>query len=804
MNKRIALIKENLFNNIPQLCPERGRLITESYKENEGAPYIYKRAKAFEYILNKMSIYISSGELIVSNQASKPRAAPLFPEFSISFLLDEINTFKKRPFDKFLVGSEVKKTVYDIAKYWKGKTHEDRVIFLTHEILSLKEREVFDFKSFNLNDVCYSGIRKSSGDGHIIVNYKKILTIGLEGIIKEAESITNSLDICDPETVEKQCFLRSTIIACNAAISFAKRYSLLAKKMAKDELDLKRREELLKISKNCANVPSKPPQNFWEALQAVWFIYLLIQIESNGHSVSLGRFDQYLYPFYKKSIISNNCKEEMLELLECFFIKVNEINKVRPWSETLYKNGYPMFQTLTIGGQTFDGRDSTNELTNLVLKATEELKLPQPTTILRVHAKTPEELIIRACKSLYNHGGGLPSFFNDEVIVPALMNIGIPIEEAREYAIAGCSEAVIPGKSLSFAGGDCYFNLPALLNIILNGGKNIRNGICLYHNPNEKDITKFDSLEELLKCFKEQLSNYVKFIVPLTTITSQVDNELNPTPFVSSLMDYRLKIAKDLSAGRGSNARYSHTIIQGHGVANVANSLAALEHVIYQKKLMLGESLKRALENNFEGVKGEEIRKKLLTLSKYGNDDDRVDHFASEIAWIFAKEVQRYKPWRGGVFGPSLQGLTANVPEGLNLNATPDGRKAGEPIADNISPQAGTDIKGPTATMKSVSKIDHCLFVNGNILNLKIHPSALRGEGMSKLSALIRTYFELKGYQVQFNIISSDILRKAQLYPEKNRNLIVKVAGYSAQFISLSKELQDQIILRTEHTLKGK
>ena len=805
MNKGITLLKENLFNNIPQFCLERGRLITESYKENEGAPYIYKRAKAFECILNRMSIYASPRELIVGNQASKPRAAPLFPEFSISFLLDEINTFEKRPFDRFLINSEAKKTIYDIAKYWKGKTHEDRVVFLTRKVLPPKVRKLFDFNSFNLNDICYSGIRKSSGDGHVIVNYKKILTIGLEGIINEAKLVINSIDIKDPERVEKQLFLESAIITCKAAITFAKRYSLLTKELAKKEHNVKRREELLRISKNCANIPRKPARNFWEALQAVWFICLLIQIESNGHSISLGRFDQYLYPFYKKSVISNNYnREQILELLECFFLKVNEINKVRPWSETLYKNGYPMFQTLTIGGQTSDGKDSTNELTNLVLQASQELKLPQPTTILRVHNKTPENLMIRACKSLYKHGGGLPSFFNDEVIVPALMNIGIPIEEAREYAIAGCSEAVIPGKSLSFTGGDCYFNLPALLNLTLNSGENKRNGTCLHPNPNNENITNFGSLEELLKCFKKQLSYYIKFIVPLTTITSRVDNELNPTPFVSSLMDYRLNVAKDLTAGGGPNARYSNTIIQGHGVANVANSLAALEHVMYQKELMSGESFKRVLENDFEGVEGEKIRKKLLTLPKYGNDNDSVDHFAHEIAWTFAKEIKRYKPWRGGVFGPSLQGLTANVPEGSNLDATPDGRKAGEPIADNISPQAGTDIKGPTATMKSVSKIDHSLFVNGNILNLKIHPSALRGEGMSKLSALIRTYFELKGYQVQFNIISSDILRKAQLYPEKNRNLIVKVAGYSAQFISLSKELQDQIILRTEHTLKGK
>ena len=803
MNKRITFLKDNFFNNIPQICPERGRIITESYEKNEGRSNIYKRAKAFEDILKNMTIYILPGELIVGNHASKPRSAPLFPEFSISFLLDEIDSFEERSFDKFLVNSETKKTIYNIAKYWKGKTHEDRVVFLTHKSLSPnKVKKVFDFNSFTLNDVCYEGVRKSSGDGHVIVNYKKILTLGLDGIIREAKSIINSLDIENSESIERKLFLESTIITCKAAIFFAKRYSSLAKKLAEKEDDLKRKEELLRISENCANIPQRPARDFWEALQAVWFIHLLIQIESNGHSISLGRFDQYLYKFYKRDIDSVLTKDQIIELSECFFLKINEINKVRPWSETQYKNGYPMFQTLTIGGQTSDGKDAANELTDLILQVSEELKLPQPTTILRVHNRTAENLVIRACRSLYKHGGGLPGFFNDEVIIPALMNIGIPIEEARKYAIVGCSEAVIPGKSLSFTGGVCYFNLPALLNLTLNGGENIRNGICLYLNPGNKNITNFSSFEELLKCFKKQLSYYIKFIVPSTTITSIVDKELNPTPFVSSLMDYRLKIAKDLSEGGGPNARYSNTVVQGHGIANVANSLAALEYIIYQKRLMSGEDVSKLLKSNFDVVGGNEIRQKLLTLPKYGNDDDSVDHFAQEIAWTFVKEIRKYKPWRGGVFGPTLQGLTANIPEGSNLGATPDGRKAGEPIADNSSPQAGTDIKGPTATMKTVSKIDHSLFVNGTILNIKIHPSALKGEGMNKFSALIRTYFDLKGYQVQFNIISSDNLRQAQLYPEANRSLIVKVAGYSAQFISLNKELQKQIIDRTEHILR--
>ena len=558
---------------------------------------------------------------------------------------------------------------------------------------------------------------------------------------------------------------------------------------------------MLKVAEVCQKIAARSPQTFHEALQLIYFIHLLLHIESNGHSISLGRLDQYLYPFYESDAKAGRLtREDALELIECFYLKIFELNKVRPWSETRYKSGYPLFMTITLGGQTRTGEDATNELSYLFLEALEQTKLPQPTVILRVHSKTPHELIVHACEALIKHKGGLPAFFGDEVVVPALMSVGAPLEEARDYAIVGCSEAVVPGKSLSFAGGCCYFNLLKILEITLNGGVDPRTGVCLH--PTKQPI-EFEDVEDILEAFHEQLSYYVRFIVPLTSVTSATDANLNPTPFASALIDYRISMARNISEGGGPNAEYSHTIIEGHGVANVGNALYAIDRLVFREKKITLKQFVDILKNNYEGPLGETIRREVLNLPKFGNDIDEVDIFATRIAHMFADELKKYKPWRGKVFGGSLQSLTANVPEGEVTWATPDGRLAGEALADNISPSAGTDMNGPTAVLRSVSKVDHSRFVNGNILNLKLHPTAVDSrESVSKLADMIKTFLvDLKGNQVQFNIVSAEELRRAQKEPDKYRNLIVKVAGYSAYFVTLDKKLQDQVIARTEHLI---
>ena len=808
LSRLVKEFQDKILGFKPSLCPERALLITQSYKKTEGMPQIIRRAIALKEILEGMNIYILKGELIVGNQASRPKAAPLFPEFSISFLIKELDKFPKRSYDPFEVDERCRDIILKIAPYWYGKTHEDRVIYLTKLILPEEIAESFDFNDFILNDVIYAAVRKASGDGHIIPNYRKVLNIGLTGILEEVNNELEKLNLSDPNVFRKRTFLEAIRIAYEGVLNFIRRYARLAKELAENEGDSIWRNELLRIADVCENLVKGPPRTFCEALQLVWFVHLILHIESNGHSVSLGRLDQYLYPFYKKDLNEGRItRDEALELIKCFLIKMNTLNKVRPWSETRYKSGYPLFMTITLGGQTSDGDDATNDLTYLFLDALAETRLPQPTIIVRVHSKTPDNLLIYAIKTLIRHGGGLPAFFSDEVIIPALINIGVPIEDARDYAIAGCSEAVIPGKSLSFTGGDCYFNLLKLLEITLNGGCNPRTNKCLYRTKGPNEIK---SMEEFIEEFRKQLAYYARYIVPLTSITSATDADLNPTPFASSLIDYRIELGADISEGGGPNARYSHTIIQGHGIANVANSLYAIEELVFRRRLITLDELRDVLLSNWMGYLGEKLRRLIFELPKYGNDVDDVDKYAKLIAKMFYDEiVRKYRPWRGGVFGLSLQGLTANVPEGEVTGATPDGRLAGEPLADNASPHAGTDKKGVTATLKSFAKIDHTLFINGNILNIKFHPSTLvdqfgsiDDERIYRFAQLLKTFLvDLKGFQVQFNIVSADVLRAAQREPEKYPNLIVKVAGYSAYFVMLDRKLQDQIIARTEHIL---
>jgi len=800
MTERTQRLRENLIAKTPSICLDRALLMTEAYRDTEVLPFVMRRAKAFERILGGMTICIRPDEPIVGNQASELRAAPLFPEFSIDWIEKEIDEFPQRPFDLFLVPQGAKEKLREAFDYWKGKTHSDRVVYLTSMMLPDEFKKAWQRETFRINQVICNQVRRDSGDGHVIVNYEKVIRRGLNGIIREAQEALERLNPREPESIEKKLFLEAAIVTLKAAGAFARRYAMLAKELTKKERDAARRAELATIAGVCERVPAHPARNFWEALQAYWFTHLLLQIESNGHSVSFGRFDQILNPYFKKDAREGKItREKALELIECFFVKASELNKVRPWNETRFKGGYPMFQALTIGGQTRDGLDATNELTRLVLEATANMRLPQPTVALRIHSKTPEELLVEACEAMVRHGGGLPSFFNDEVLIPALQNTGVGLEDARDYAIMGCAEAVIPGKSLSTNGGGCYINLLKLLELALNNGVNPSNDLQLC--PGSGDPTTFKSINDVMNAYREQLEYYMQLVPVLDSTIAATDAALNPTPFTSSLIDYRLEIGKDALAGQGPN--YAHTILQGHGIVNVGNALAALKKLVFEEGVLSLIEVKRALETNFEGLKGEETRQLLLNKApKYGNDDDYADFIVKEVALMFYREAKKYVPPRGGVYGPSFQSLTANVPQGEMVGATPDGRRAGEPLADNVSPHPGTDVSGPTAVVKSVAKLDHALFVNGNILNLKFHPLMVKdADGIRNLAALIKTFFDLKGYQVQFNIFSVEQLREAQKHPERYRDLIVKVAGYSAQFISLDKKLQDQIIARTEHLL---
>jgi pyruvate formate-lyase/glycerol dehydratase family glycyl radical enzyme len=798
---RTELLKDTLLAVEPALCPERAVLLTRSWRETEGQPVVIRRAMGFARILREMSIYIRPGELIVGNQASTPRAAPVFPEYAVRWIREELDELPKRPIDRFAVSEETRAALSPVCGYWEGRTYQDRVTAVTRHSLPAELAAAFDFRLSTLNQVITNLSRLSTGDGHIIANYQRAMQVGLRSLIDEARRLAAALDMARPESIDKKLFYEAVAISLEAAIEFAARFAALAERQAAGESDPSRRAELLGIAEVCRRVPAHPARTLREAIQAYWFVHLLLQIEANGHSISPGRFDQYLFPYYAADLaLGRLTREQALELVECFWLKCNEVNKVREWAYTQYMSGYPMFQTVTLGGQTREGLDAVNDLTSVCLEATGNLKLAQPTVVVRVHGGSPDEYLLEAAHCLLRHRGGMPGFFNDEVGVPLLLRLGVTLEDARDWCVMGCSEPQVAGRFNTGTGGASHVNLLKVLEIALNGGTNPTTGLrpC----PEARDLRTFGSFVEVREAFRRQLGYYVSVLPTLDNITSLAYAELTPTPFLSAVIDHRLEIGRDVSQGGPPNY---HILVQhAYGLANVANSLAALKRLVFEEKRLTGAELSEALAANFAGPGGEEIRQLLLNRApKFGNDEDEVDLLAREVANEHVREVTKFQPVRGGVVGPSTQSLTANVPVGATVGATPDGRRAGEPLADNNSPTPGTDVNGPTAVLKSASKLDHILLSNGTILNLKFHPSALEGEAqLRKFLAMIRTFFDLKGFQVQFNVVSADTLRDAQVHPDRYRNLVVKVAGYSALFSTLDRKLQDQLIARTAHEIR--
>jgi formate C-acetyltransferase len=792
-------IKEYIYSYRPSLCPERAQIITEAFQKSQGMPIGLRRARAFEAILERMSIYISADELIVGNQARKPRSAPVFPEFDVEWIDREIDELSARTLDPFEVDPATKKVLKRVGRYWKGKTHHDRTSSLVRAILPENLLEAYDFTSHALDQVV-SNRRMNDGDGHIIASYRRILKTGLLDLVEQAEAEARKLDLRSAEGQQKKLFLDSLMIACGAAVNFARRFSAEAKRLADLEEEPSRREELLMIAANCQRVPALPARTFWEALQSCWFVHLLIQIESNGHSISLGRFDQYLYPYYQADLKRGALtREKARELLECFWVKCCEIIKFKPRVLTGFQSGYPLFQALTLGGITREGKDAVNDLSYLCLEVSGRMKTIQPTTMVRIGTDTPESFLLASCRSLLEHGGGLPAFFGDPVAIPMVQAIGMTLEEARDWAVMGCAEAQVSGRFLPATGGTSHVNLLKILEIALNGGTNPSTGRCVF--ARNEDLVGFQSYQELLHSFERRVEEYIGVVPILDTISAQSYAALTPTPFLSALVDRRIALGRDVCEGGGN---YNNQVCLGYGLANVANSLASLKKLLFEEKQLSAADLKAALEDNYSTGRGEKIRQILLNRApKFGNDDESVDTIARDIANLFAGAIQQYTPCRGGVYGPTTQTLTANVPQGMMVGATPDGRKAGEPLADNNSPTAGTDINGPTAAIRSVARLDHARFSNGTVFNLKFHPSIFNGgdERLRQFAALIRTFFLLGGFQVQFNILSAETLAEAQEHPERYRNLVVKVAGYSAQFVMLDRLLQDQIIARTMHQL---
>ncbi len=830
-SERIQKLVDALYEKMPEIESERGLLVTESYKATEDLPIILRRSAAFTHILRNIPIVIRDNELIVGSATKAPRGCQVFPEYSYEWLEAEFDTVATRAADPFYISEKTKEELRGAYPYWKGKTCSDLA-------KSNMAPEAYD--AFTVHGIFTPGNYFYNGIGHVNVNYEKILKKGYKGIIAEAQEAKNKLDVSDPEYVRRNNFLTAVIESCDAVVEYARRYAKLAKEMAKKETDPVRKEELEKIASTCMRVPEFPATSFYDACQSFWFIQLLLQVESSGHSISPGRFDQYMYPYYKKDIDEGKLTiEQAQELIDCIWVKLNDINKVRDAVSADGFAGYGMFQNLIVGGQNVHGMDATNDLSYMCLEAAMHVPLPQPSISVRVWNGTPESFLIKA-GALTRLGTGLPAYYNDEVIIPSIMARGLTLEDARDYCIIGCVE---PQKGAKTDGWHdaAFFNMCRPLELVFSNG--VDKGVQI--GPETGDVTQMRTFEEFYNAYKTQQSYFIKLLVNANNAIDVAHATRCPLPFQSCMVDDCIGRGKSLQEG---GAIYNFTGPQGFGIANNTDGLLAVKQLVFEEQKVTMSELRDALNANFGyGITGkaaeritgevaeqlasqgielneavirtiyEEITtangldpekkaryreiKRLIdeTCPKYGNDIYEADMFARDVANSYTKEVEKYKNPRGGIFQAGLYPVSANVPLGGQTGATPDGRLAYTPVADGIGPASGRDVKGPTATANSVAKLEQDVASNGTLLNQKFHPSALAGmSGLTKFVALIRSYFDQKGMHMQFNVVTRETLLDAQKNPEKYKTLVVRVAGYSALFTTLSKSLQDDIINRTE------
>jgi formate C-acetyltransferase len=791
--RRISALKRAALSVEQQVCPERARYFTAVYRENLSDPIIIKRALALENTLAHMTIRIDDGELIAGNQASTLRAAPIYPEFTVGWILEEIDELDRRPGDRFHVTPGVREELIEICTWWQGRTVHDRCLrMLPDEVL----------KAYDMGVLSARG-NMTSGDGHIILDFPKVLRVGVRGIIEEAEDVLRNLDPTDPATVHKRLVLQSVIITYRSVISFAERFAAMAGEKA-ENCDGARKTELQEMADICARVPAHPPKSFKEALQSVWFVHLISQIESNGHSMSLGRFDQYMYPYYRRDREEGVLNDdEVAELLALLWIKMFGITKIRPWAHTRFSGGGPTYQNLTLGGITPEGRDAVNELTMLCLDAVSLTRLPQPNVSARYHPLC-DASYLRKCVEVIKLGFGMPAMHNDELMIPSLLNRQVRPEDANDYAVVGCIEPIIPGRHGYRAAGMSFTNFPKILEIVLAGGTDPRTGIRLLDGKG--DLASFENFEQVMDAFSDQMAYFVKLRIMGEHIIDTVIEEMVPEPFCTGLIQDCIQRAKTPKEG---GAVYDMVTGPETGVTNVGNSLASIKKLVFEEGLITGAELKQALDSDFSGPDGERVRQLLINRApKFGNDDDYVDTLTSETYMIFIRELAKYRNTRygrgpiGGINYPCTATISGNVPSGRVVGASPDGRRAGEPLAEGCSPYHGTDKIGPTAVIQSVAKMPNILITGGNLLNQRLEPSALETEeGMKKLEDMIRTFFELMGWHIQFNVISSQKLRDAQRTPQDYGDLVVRVAGYSALFTVLEPATQEDIIARTAHSL---
>lgn len=795
LTDRMKAFREEVLDEKPYIDAQRAVLATQVYRENQNQPRVMVRALMLQKILENMSIYIEDKTLIVGNQATKNKNAPIFPEYTMEFVLNELDLFEKRDGDVFYITEETKQQLRDIAPFWENNNLRARgEALLPEEVSVFMETGVFGMEG-----------KLNAGDAHLAVNYEKILSFGLKGYEERVKDLKAKLDLTDPDSIDKNIFYKAVLIVIEAVHQFAQRYSKLAQELADREKDSKRKAELLEISRICAKVPYEPATSFYEAVQSVWFIQLILQIESNGHSLSYGRFDQYMYPYYIKDIQEKVItKDEALELLTCLWIKTLTINKVRSQAHTLSSAGSPMYQNVTIGGQTPDKKDAVNELSFVVLQSVAQTRLTQPNLTVRYH-KNINKAFFDDCIEVMKLGFGMPALNNDEIIIPSFINWGVKEEDAYNYSAIGCVETAVPGKWGYRCTGMSYINFPRVLLCAMNDGVDLTTG---------KRFTKGYGYFKDMKSYEELLSAWDKTVREMTRYSVIVENAIDkaserdvPDILCSALTDDCIGRGKTIKEG---GAVYDFISGLQVGIANMADSLAAIKKLVFEEKKITPIQLWNAILDDFQSDENKKIQAMLIDeVPKYGNDIDYVDNLVVEAYDSYLDEIKKYPNTRyhrgpiGGIRYGGTSSISANVGQGMGTMATPDGRNAYEPLAEGCSPAHNADKNGPTAVFKSVAKLPTEKIIGGVLLNQKMTPQMLSTEeNKQKLEMLIRAFFNrLHGYHVQYNIVSREILIDAQKYPEKHKDLIVRVAGYSAFFNVLSKKTQDDIIGRTEQCL---
>ena len=795
LTERMKEFREEVLDEKPYIDAQRAILATLAYKENLNQPRVMVRAKMLEKILDHMSIYIEDKSLLAGNQATKNRNAPIFPEYTMEFVINELDQFEKRDGDVFYITEKTKEQLREIAPFWENNNLRARgEALLPEEVRVFMETGVFGMEG-----------KLNAGDAHLAVNYERILKDGLKGYEKRVKECKASLDLTDPDSIDKYCFYNAVLIVLDAVRTFANRYSVLAKKLAEKELNQERKLELLEMSRICAKVPYEPAETFQEAVQSVWFIQLILQIESNGHSLSYGRFDQYMYPYYDRDIKNGNITEtEALELLTCLWIKTLTINKVRSQAHTLSSAGSPMYQNVTIAGQTTDKKDAVNDLSFLVLKSVAQTRLTQPNLTVRYH-KNINKQFFDECVEVMRLGFGMPALNNDEIIIPSFMDWGVKEEDAYNYSAIGCVETAVPGKWGYRCTGMSYINFPRMLLCTMN------NGVDLTSNKRFTKgygyFTEMESYEELLKAWDKTVREITRYSVIVENVIDKASERDVPDVLCSALTDDCIARGKTIKEG---GAVYDFISGLQVGIANMADCLAAIKKLVYEEKKITRQELWNAILDDFSSPENKKIQEMLIREApKYGNDDDYVDQLIVEAYDSYIDEIEKYPNTRynrgpiGGIRYAGTSSISANVGQGMSTMATPDGRNAFEPLAEGCSPAHNSDKNGPTAVFKSVSKLRTNKITGGVLLNQKMTPQMLSTEeNRQKLELLIQTFFNrLHGYHVQYNIVSKETLIDAQKHPENHKDLIVRVAGYSAFFNVLSKKTQDDIIGRTEQSL---